>query len=385
MPTKFDVFAEIIEKAPCKQKDLGFRVPVYIHIKSLEESSFIKKTGSGYLPIKSKKTELIFKIIKECIKRNLNYNFFLKKNLVNVISNINKSQPNIRPDKYKGNQKVLQYLGYLEENQFILKWKLRPARGTLLKHSLLENLFNLNNLNAKLKSTFLNSGKLNKLMKRMPEHQINPFEKDFFEHIAGSAQLEGSTVSIGETIEILTKEIYPDKKQVEIQMIKNLNEALIYVLNNFDEGLASEHIKVLNEKIMFSLHRGAGKFKQTQNRIQGNPHFKTTVPKLVPVEIEKFCNTFNEIENKEDALESMGRLHNDFQRIHPFPDGNSRTTRAIIIWLLIKFKLPPVVLKAGSFETYMNLTKLAVHRSDEELTRFLKHILIHENLHKMIV
>ena len=32
MPTKYDVFAKVIEKAPCKPKDLKFKTPVYIHI-----------------------------------------------------------------------------------------------------------------------------------------------------------------------------------------------------------------------------------------------------------------------------------------------------------------------------------------------------------------
>ena len=43
MVTKYDVFVRIIEKAPCKPKDLGFGKPVYAHINGLISESWIKK------------------------------------------------------------------------------------------------------------------------------------------------------------------------------------------------------------------------------------------------------------------------------------------------------------------------------------------------------
>ncbi len=85
MTTKYDVFAKIIEKAPVKQKDLGFSSPTYAHLKSLEVNGFIKKTKEGYLPVKTKTTESFFKIIKLCIKSGLDYNVFFLKNFFNSL------------------------------------------------------------------------------------------------------------------------------------------------------------------------------------------------------------------------------------------------------------------------------------------------------------
>ena len=74
----------------------------------------------------------------------------------------------------------------------------------------------------------------------------NPFEKKVFSFLAGSAQLEGSTMTEGDTAELLLNDIYPDKPQKDIQMVKNLNEALKYILNNKEADITPERIKEIN-------------------------------------------------------------------------------------------------------------------------------------------
>ena len=76
MPTKYDVFAKIIEHAPCKANDLEFKTPVYKHIQSLQEAGWLKSINKEYIPVSNKTTTVIFKIIKYCLKHIEN----LKKN-----------------------------------------------------------------------------------------------------------------------------------------------------------------------------------------------------------------------------------------------------------------------------------------------------------------
>jgi len=203
-----------------------------------------------------------------------------------------------------------------------------------------------------------------------------------FEFLAGSAQLEGGTVTIGETVEILTKDIYPDKPSQDIQMVKNLNESFGYVLDHLDEDITLEHIKELNKLALFSLHKGAGQFKKSHNKIAGNPNFKTASPGDVVPLLLNFCEKLNSINSRKEALSELGFIHNEFQYIHPFSDGNSRTTRLIINWFLMKFGLPILILKKGAFEKYMSLTKMSKKRSDDELRNFLLHVVYHEELIK---
>ncbi|MFH1212215.1 MAG: Fic family protein, partial [Candidatus Woesearchaeota archaeon] len=210
----------------------------------------------------------------------------------------------------------------------------------------------------------------------------NPFDNKVFEFLSGSAQLEGSTITMGETRELIINDIYPEKPRKDIQMVKNLNEALHYLLEHLDEEITEYHIKEINKLVLFSMHRNAGKYKTTHNKIQGNPDFKTTHPSKVPAEMISYCETIKIINTKEKCLEQLGYIHNEMQHIHPFSDGNSRTTRMILNWMLLKNKAQLLVIKMGCFDEYMRLTKLGKTRDDAKLTQLFHHLLMHENLIK---
>jgi len=96
------------------------------------------------------------------------------------------------------------------------------------------------------------------------------------------------------------------------------------------------------------------------------------------VKLKGFCELFNSIKCREDVLKNIGYIHNEFQHLHPFSDGNNRVTRLIVNWLLIKFGFPLLVLKKGSFDKYMSLTKLSVSRKDDDLKILLLHLIYHE-------
>lgn len=378
MPTKYDVFAKLIEHAPSSANDLFLKTPVYAHLRSLIKEELIKKEKKVYVPIKNPKSELIVKIIKYCLKNGLEYNKILSKNVPTVMNALFASAPLLRPDSIKGNKENTEIVSYLEKHQFMLIYKKRPRMGIVVKHQLFENIKELHHKATEIKtSTFVS---LIEEVSKLESKVINPFDGNIFAFLSGSAQLEGSTITVGETRDMLMHDIYPDKPKKDIQMVKNLNEALHYILEHKEEEITPEHIKEMNKIVLFSLHRHAGKYKITHNKIQGNPHFKTISPEKVPQAMNYFCQELKNITNKRQCLKKMGFIHNELQHIHPFADGNSRTTRMILNWVLLKNKIPLLVIKMGCFDEYMQLTKLGVKRDDAKLTALSHHILIHENL-----
>ena len=380
MPTTYDVFAKIIEKAPCNIKDLDFNSPVYMHISKLEALGWIQKKNNLLLPIKNKETTIRFQIIKYCLNHGLNHNIFFKKSMKLIINHLPSSLPELRPKALKDKKEVYDIIRYLEDNQFVLKYSSKPALGRMLSHQIFDNLCELYGLELKIKP-IEQINFIPKILKLKTE-PINPFQKEIFSFLTGSAQLEGSTITEGDTEELLLHDIYPDKPAKDIQMVKNLNEALKYVLNNKDSDITPEKIKEINRHAMFSLHANAGEYKKNQNKIQGNPSFKTASPEEVPILMQEFCNSIRDITAKEDCLKKLGGIHNNLQRIHPFSDGNSRTTRMLLNWVLIKHDLPIIVLKMGSFNEYMSLTKLSNKRDDASLNNLFLEVLTHENLNK---
>jgi len=310
------------------------------------------------------------------LKNNLDYNIWFSSNAILILDTLRDSIPKISPKKLSNNRSITEIIHFLEENQFLILWKNSPKLGTLLNHS----MFRLIKSNYQVKEKYLSYKEISKKIMKISRKEINPFDIKIFEFLAGSAQLEGSTVSIGETVDLILKSIYPDKPNEDIQMVKNLNEALNYVMNNIDEKLTLEHLKQINRLCLFSMHKGAGNLKRVQNKIFGNPNFKTTSPERVIDELNNFFKIFNSINSREECLKQIGFIHNQHQRIHPFIDGNSRTTRLLVNWLLLKFKLPLLIIKVGAFEKYMNLTKLSTKRDDDYLRDFLLHLIYHEEL-----
>jgi len=382
MPTKYDVFAKIITHSPISIRKLSFDKPIYHHISELEKDSLIIKKDNLLIPLKNRQSEIIFKIIKWSIKNNINYNFWFKKNMIKILKKLSNQNNKLLSKSISGNSKNLEIINFLIKNQFILIYKKTPKLGTLLDHSVLRNVIMLNSEKFKIREKYLGYKRIPEMILKTKKNILNPFGIKVFEFLAGSAQLEGSTLSISETVELLTKNIYPDKPVEDIQMIKNLNIALNYCINNLTKKLDIEKIKKINELCLFSLHKGAGILKKNKNKIQGNSNFKTATPNETPLRLEKFCKIFNSIKSREEVISKLGYIHNEFQHIHPFPDGNSRTTRLIVNWLLIKFDFPMLILKKGAFERYMNLTKLSKKRDDNKLRDFLLHVIYHENLLK---
>ncbi|MBT6690439.1 Fic family protein [archaeon] len=383
MPTKYDVFAKIIEEAPCKPKDLGFKTPIYVHVDSLKKAGWVKKNEQGVLtPILNRKTKEAFEIIKWSLKNNVDPNLWFSENFKKILKELTKKSSKINPKKLSANARNKLIIDFLVIDQFILIYQKSPKLGTLLNHSMLTFLQDYHEQKVKINEKYLPFQKIKKLVLKTKRREISPFELKLFEFLTGSAQLEGGTVTIGETIEILTKDIYPDKPAKDIQMVKNLNEAFSYILEHLDDDITIEHIKELNKICLFSLHKAAGKLKKTYNKIAGNPKFKTAHPKDVVPLLHNFCEKFNSVRSRSEALREVGYIHNEFQYIHPFSDGNSRTTRLIVNWFLMRLKLPILILKKGAFEKYMSLTKMSKIRSDDELRNFLLHVIYHEELVK---
>ncbi len=377
MPTKYDVFAMIIEHAPCKAKDLQFKTPVYAHLNSLVEIGWIKKSRGLYIPVKNKSTTHAFKIIKYCLKNGLNYNKFFSKNMPLVLKEISQHIPNLRPKRLKANKENTDLMNYLENNQFILITKKRPRKGILLKHQLLKQVWELFGFENSIVTRYMN---VQKKVLDLKTDEINPFDEKVFQFLSGSAQLEGSTITAGETMNLILKDIYPDKPKKDIQMVQNLNEAMYFVLKNVHKDITVKDIKKINRLVLFSLHRNAGKYKIVINKIQGNPEFKTAKPHQVPALMQKYCEILKGIKDKKECIKKIGWIHNEVQHIHPFSDGNSRTTRMILNWVLLKYQLSFLVLKMGCFDEYMALTKLAKKRDDEKLAKLFCHLLLHEDL-----
>jgi hypothetical protein len=88
------------------------------------------------------------------------------------------------------------------------------------------------------------------------------------------------------------------------------------------------------------------------------------VPAKVQKWIDDVCLTGENIRSGRDLdrplVEELARLHNEFERIHPFLDGNGRAGRLVLNLVLVRLGYPPVIIFKRQRDAYLT----AMQRAD---------------------
>jgi cell filamentation protein, protein adenylyltransferase len=88
---------------------------------------------------------------------------------------------------------------------------------------------------------------------------------------------------------------------------------------------------------------------------------------LVPAQVEQWvrdaCALGEQIEMGEKLdsplPEELARIHNQFERIHPFLDGNGRTGRLVVNLVLVRLGYPPIIIFKRQRDAYLSALRRA--------------------------
>lgn len=197
-----------------------------------------------------------------------------------------------------------------------------------------------------------------------------------------SNAIEGSTLTYAETYAILYNDNsfkIQGKEPREIYEAINHKNALDLVFKNLqNKDLFDERfIKSLNETINKNIKETDG-YRTVQVFIRGSEHIPPApekIPNLMNYYVYNYNNDAQEIFNK------IAKYHIEFEKIHPFEDGNGRTGRLLLTYELLKNNLPTVVIskedRVKYFEFLRNNDILGLAKwfnvlSNEELKRMEK-------------
>ena len=114
----------------------------------------------------------------------------------------------------------------------------------------------------------------------------------------------------------------------------------------------------------------------------------TLVPACLQQWIDEVCDLGARIE-ADDGLqrplpEEFARVHNAFEKVHPFIDGNGRTGRLILNLILVRLGYPPVIIFKRQRDAYL----VAMQRADSGDYGSLGELVaraMHDNLNRFIV
>ena len=200
---------------------------------------------------------------------------------------------------------------------------------------------------------------------------LSSYEKDFeltFTH--NSTAIEGNTLTLMETKVVLEDGISVGGKELrEIYEIINHKKAYQYVKKCIAEGKAlDEHIvkdihAILTENIIVG-----GIYRNQELRIRGAVH----VPPVGNDMYNQLKMFYDDLVWKKGVLnpiEYAAWTHAEFVRIHPFIDGNGRTSRLLMNYQLISDGFLPVSIAKENRLDYYNA--LEAYALQGELEQFV--------------
>ena len=173
-----------------------------------------------------------------------------------------------------------------------------------------------------------------------------------------SNAIEGSTLTYAETYAILYNDNsfkIEGKEPREIYEAINHKKALELVFKNLqdNEKFDERFIKKLNEIINRDI-KDTECYRTVQVFIQGSEHIPPE-PEKVPNLMMYYIYNYNH--DEQNTFAKIAKYHIDFEKIHPFEDGNGRTGRLLINYELLKNDIPPVVILKEDRVKYFEFLK----------------------------
>jgi len=158
--------------------------------------------------------------------------------------------------------------------------------------------------------------------------------------------IEGSELEQKEVKEILEKGKWPKKSKEDIAETYGVNDAVEFIQKT-KEHISLNLIKELHKIVFKNSKNFAGNFRKEGEEVVvkdglGNVvHYGAPQQRIVSL-LKELIEWYNKNRKKYPGLILATVVHNQFENIHPFVDGNGRVGRLLLNNILIKNKLPPV-------------------------------------------
>lgn len=404
MKTKWDCLFALFELKEGRLTGITKKVgsqpsPVRQKLVELLRERIINQEKGIYKPNKDNPTSWhIFNIMKFCKNKGINYNLFLTPEFAEVIkTGIGKEEILFSEFKNLNHQTVRKYLTYLSRINLLFVVSKKPLRVKFVYDPVFDEVLALFKMKKEVKkpiSTIAPTNDYREIGKLLTKFKTLKKDLNFadieeeqkIEFTSASTQLEGNTFTLEESKELLLHDTVPEgKKLKEANEVKNYYSAVSYLLNHLDESLSIQYVLDLHRIVIFNLGVKEG-VRTTMVSIKGNPFYKVSHFSEIYPKLEELGKKINEFLSKKRAIKEVVEfatfVHNEFQHIHPFEDGNSRVTRLLWNYVLIRNSFPLINIYSNTREEYLALTKLARERNDAKLNAFLTGI-VRDNLYKL--
>ncbi|XP_055594689.1 protein adenylyltransferase Fic [Uranotaenia lowii] len=196
----------------------------------------------------------------------------------------------------------------------------------------------------------------------------------YIQHIYHSVGIEGNTMSLAQTRSILETKMAVDGKSIdEHNEILGLDAAMKYInasLVNKNDFITLKDILEIHRRVLGHVDPiEGGEFRRTQVYVGGH------IPPG-PGDLSILMSRFEHWLNSEQAfllhpVRYAAIAHYKLVHIHPFSDGNGRTSRLLMNTLLMRAGYPPVIIQKQHRHKYYDYLQIANEGDIRPFVRFI--------------
>ncbi len=216
------------------------------------------------------------------------------------------------------------------------------------------------------------------------DHEESKYEAFVSLFTYDSTSIEGNTLTLQETSQLLFEGITPRKSLREINEVINHKEAFDFILN-YKKDITKKlildlHQLVTKKTLKPELENQIGKYRTLQVYIRGT---KWLPPKSkeVPREMGSLLSWYSKNKKKLHPLILATYFHSAFETIHPFVDGNGRVGRLLMNFILHKHNFPMLNIPAQKKYLYYDALESSQTKGDlRPLIHFLYTLIREEKI-----
>jgi len=190
-------------------------------------------------------------------------------------------------------------------------------------------------------------------LRPLPEETLRKIQDALdIEYTYESNRIEGNTLTLQETALVVNEGVTISGKSMREHLEAiNHTEAISYI-----KDVAKQHIEI-SERTIKEIHalilhgidrENAGRYRTVPVMISGSTHMPPQ-PYLIEKHMEDFMIRFKQMkEEKIHPVLIAAYLHDELVRIHPFIDGNGRTSRLLMNLYLLRHGYVIITLKGSN-------------------------------------
>lgn len=257
-------------------------------------------------------------------------------------------------EQVKGNQTY-----YYLEHSFREKGKVQKKQRYLgkeipknideIKREFFLEIYNelwLNKIN-NIKESYSNEKKITPSSAKVKE-----LESFMIKFTYNTQRIEGSTLTLRDTANLLEKGITPCEKPIKDVKEAEAHKKLFYSMLEHEKDLSLQICLFWNKLLLEETKPDiAGKIRNHQVAISQSK-FMPPMPSELDFLLKDFFDWYNKNKNKLHPVVLAGLVHLKFVTIHPFSDGNGRISRIMMNFVLNKYNFPMLNIEYNNRNSY---------------------------------